>query len=321
MKRRWFPALFIAISALGLTMVPAKAQSQYPVSTVRLVTHSSAGGGTDVFLRRLATHLDSIMGVNFVVENITGAGGARAMAAIAASPKDGGMFYGTTPTYVITSLLSDLQVGYDDLDPIVNMFYDPQIVFVRTESPYQNLLDIIEDAQARPSQVVAAVSTPASQDRQIMEQFKAITDTDVIVLTHDGGGEVLLNVLNGTADFGIGEIAEMRGQIDAGQMRVITSYTEERVPVLGDVPTAREQGIDLVVRKFRGIAGPKDLPPEIIAAWEEGIQALLENPDFKAWYEGEGVQYAYMGNEEAREMTAQFAEEIEAFFREYNIIE
>lgn len=320
MKRKWL-ALFIATGALGLTMVPAQAQSDYPVSPVRLVTHSSAGGGTDVFLRRLANHLDSIIGVNFVVENITGAGGARAIAALAAGPKDGSMFYGTTPTYIITSLLSELDVGYDDVDPIVNMFYDPQVLFVRAESPYQNLLDVIEDAQSRPSQVVVAVSTPGSQDRQVMEQFKVVTDTDVIVLTHDGGGEVLLSVLNGTADFGVGEIAEMRGQIDAGQLRVITTYTEERVPVLGDVPTALEQGIDLVVHKFRGIAGPKDLPPEVISAWEEGIQALLEEPEFKEWYESEGVQYAYMGQEEARALTTEFAQDIEAFFREYNIIE
>ncbi|MGV6872225.1 Bug family tripartite tricarboxylate transporter substrate binding protein [Pseudochelatococcus sp. B33] len=317
MKRKLFTALFAAISAVAFMTAPVKAD--YPVSPVKLVTHSSAGGGTDVFLRRLATQLNSIMGTNFVVENITGGGGARAMAALVSGPKDGSQIYGTTPSYIITTLLSKPQAGYSDLDPILNMFYDPQVVFVRADSPYKNLSDIIEDAQQRPGRVIAAVSTPGSLDRQVMEQFKALTKTDVVILTHDGGGDVILNVLNGTANFGIGEIAELRGQIEAGAMRVITTYTEERVPVLENVPTAREQGIDLVVRKFRGLAGPKGLAPEIVSAWEEGVQKLLEDPEFKAWYEAEGVQKAFMNQEEARAFTAEFAEEMTAFFKEYNI--
>lgn len=320
MKHKLFKALFVAIPAIGLMMTPAAA-ADYPVSTVKLVTHSSPGGGTDVFLRRLAKHLAPVMGVNFVVENVRGGGGARAMATLANGPKDGSMFYGTTPSYIITSLLSKPEATYEDLDPVVNMFYDPLVVYVRKDSPYNSLSDVVKDAQARPSTIVVAVSTPSSLDRQVMEQLKAITKTEMNIITHDGGGDVMLSVLNGTAQAGIGEIAELRGQLEAGELRLVTTYTDERVPQFPDVMTAKEQGIDLVVRKFRGIAGAKGLPENVISAWEEGISKLLEDPEFKAWYEEEGVQKAYLGQKDARTLTHEFAGEMQAFFKEYNIVE
>jgi putative tricarboxylic transport membrane protein len=316
MKAKWLIGAMMAVAAAtGL----AQAQTEYPVSTVKLVTHSSPGGGTDVFLRKLSEHLGPIMGVNFVVENVRGGGGAKAMAVLANSPADGSVFYGTTPSYVNTSLLSKPEASYTDLDPVVNMFYDPQVVYVKADSPYKQLSDVVADAKSRPGEVIVAVSTPGSLDRQVMEQFKAITGTEVTILTHDGGGDVMLSVLNGTAGVGIGEIAELRGQIDAGEIRLITTYTDERLDLFPDVPTAKEQGIDLVVRKFRGLAGPKGLPPEIVSAWEDGIQKLLADPAFKTWYEGEGVLPAYLDQEGARKLTADYAAEMQEFFKEYNI--
>jgi putative tricarboxylic transport membrane protein len=320
MKHKWLGAVLAAIPAIGLMVAPAAADD-YPVSTVKLITHSSPGGGTDVFLRQLAKHLSPIMGTTFVVENVRGGGGAKAMATLANGPKDGSAFYGTTPSYVITSLLSKPEATYEDLDSVVNMFYDPQVVFVAKDSPYQSLTDLVNDAKARPNALVVAVSTPSSLDRQVMEKLKTVTGTEMNILTHDGGGDVMLSVLNGTAQAGIGEIAELRGQLDAGALRLITTYTDERLSQFPDVKTAKEQGIDLVVRKFRGIAGPKGLPDNVIAAWEEGISKLLEDPEFKAWYEAEGVQKAYLNHEDASALTKEFADEMKVFFKEYNIVE
>lgn len=318
MKRRTLMAsAFCAFGALTLGALPAAAD--YPVSAVRLITHSSPGGGMDVFLRKIAGTLGPIMGVNMVVENMPGGGGAKALAALYAAPADGGTFYGATPSHIITSLLSKPEVGYDKLQPLVNLFYDPQTVFVREDSPYQNLQDVIADAKSRPAQVVVAVSTPSSLDRQVMEEFQTLTDTQLIVLTHDGGGDVLLSVLNGTANFGVGEIAEMRGQLDAKALRVIATYTDERVPAIGDVPTAKEQGVDLVVAKFRGILGHQNLPADVVSAWEDGIQKLMADPAFKAWYEGEGVQAAYRGQAEATAERDAFVASMSDFFTKYDI--
>src|SRR5688572_7795487 len=91
---------------LALGIAAACSHNSQTKDVVRLVTHSSPGGGSDVFLREMAPHLSRIMGTSFVVENLQGGSGAKAMAALAAATPDGAMLYATTPTFIYTSLLS-----------------------------------------------------------------------------------------------------------------------------------------------------------------------------------------------------------------------
>ena len=317
---------FTAAAALAVAAVagsfagPAAAQS-YPHDTVTLITHSKQGGGTDVFLCAMTPFLGKYLGTNFVVENVRGGSGAKAMAKLATSPADGSIFYGTTPTFINTSLLSKPEFTYKDLGGVTNVFLDPQIVYVRAESPYNSVKEIVDAALANPGSMKFGVTTPGSLDRQVMEKFKALTGVVAPVITHDGGGELLISVLNGTVDLGIGEIQELSAQLAAGQVRVITTYTKERLADFPDVMTAREQGIDLVVNKFRGIAGPKGLPDDIYAKWEAAIQAVLEDADFKAWYSAQSLVPFYMGHAEYDAFLADFAADQEKFFKEYGITE
>jgi putative tricarboxylic transport membrane protein len=317
--------LLIPVSLLaGLTMATSDATSAeiaYPHDTVTLVTHSSAGGGTDVFLREMIKHLGAIIDADFVVENVTGGSGAKAMALLATSPADGSILYGTTPTFINTSILSDVEYTYEDMEPLVNVFLDPQIVYTRGDSPFNSLAEVVEAAKANPGQQRWGVSTPGSLDRQVMEKMKALTETDVIIATHEGGGDLLINVLNGTLDVGVGEIQELVGQIEAGEIKLLATYTDERLETFPDVQTAREQGIDLVVDKFRGLAGPKGLPEDVIAAWEEAIPLLLEDPDFKAYYQEGSLVPAFMSHDEYAQFISNFAGEQEAFMKEYGITE
>src|SRR3546814_516609 len=143
----------IAASAAAAALIAgsgmAFAQS-YPIDNVTLVTHSAAGGGTDVFLREMNRYLSKHMGTNFVVENVRGGSGAKAMAKPATAPADGSIFYGTTPTFINTSLLSSPDYTYKDLAPVVNVFLDPQIVYVRADSPFESLDEVVEKAKAEP---------------------------------------------------------------------------------------------------------------------------------------------------------------------------
>ncbi|MFM1816288.1 MAG: hypothetical protein RLZ98_2983 [Pseudomonadota bacterium] len=319
-KVSWLKGLAIAsVGVLGIAATTTQAQNKYPHSTVKLVTHSKAGGGTDVFLREMVKHLGPVMGVNFAVENVRGGSGAKAMAKLATSKPDGSLFYGTTPTYINTSLLSKPKYTYKDLQPVTNVFLDPQIVYVRAESPFKNLKDVLAAAKAKKNAVKFGVTTPGSLDRQVMEKFKSLTGVDGPVVTHDGGGELLISVLNGTVDLGIGEIQELQSQLAAKKVRIITTYTKARLEQFPDVPTALEQGVDLVVNKFRGIAGPKGLSKEVLKAWEDGIRKVLEVPAFKKWYsESALVPYVLPADEYAKFMD-EFAEDQRKFFVQYGI--
>jgi len=204
---------------------------------------------------------------------------------------------------------------------VTNVFLDPQIVYVKADSPFTSMTEVVDAATADPAAVIFGVTTPGSLDRQVMEKFKALTGVTSPVVTHDGGGELLISVLNGTVSLGIGEIQELSAQLEAGEVRVITTYTEERLSDFPDAPTAKEQDIDLVVNKFRGIAGPAGLPEDITAKWEDAIQGVLEDATFKEWYQAQSLVPFFKGTTDYNPFLEEFATGQQAFFKEYGITE
>src|SRR3546814_9337416 len=85
-----------------------------------------------------------------------------------------------------------------------------------------------------PGSVTFGVTTPGSLDRQVMEKFKSLVGIEAPVVTHDGGGELLISVLNGTVDLGIGEVQELPAQLEAKEVRIITTYTKQRLEQFPD---------------------------------------------------------------------------------------
>ena len=257
-----------------------------------LVTHSSPGGGSDVFLREMAPHLGRVMGVTVVVDNVTGGSGARAMATLARARPDGGTFYATTPTFIYTSLMSKVPASYRDLEPLVNVFYDPEVLYTAADSRFKTLRDVVAAARVGKSRWGAA--NPASLERQTLERVKQRAGVTPIVATFEGGGDLLVSVLNHTLDIGIGELQELRAQIDARKVRLLAVVGDARLPQFPDVPTAKEQGVDVSVRKFRGLAGPKGAPREVVAAWDAAIPKLLADPAYKRIYTRNGLQPGFV---------------------------
>ena len=311
----------IASAVTGLVFASSvQAQDiKYPVDAVTLVTHSSPGGGSDVYLREMIKFLAPVMGTEFAVENVKGGSGAKAIAKVATSPADGSVFYAATPTYINMSLLSKPEYGHDSVEALVGIFLDPQVIYVRKDSPLQSLSQVVAEAKANPGKQKWGTGTPAALERQALEEFKKRADVDVTIVTHDGGGDMMINVLNGSLDLGIGEIQEFKGQLDAGEVRVIGVFTDERLPDFPDVKTAKEEGIDMVVKKFRGIVGPKGLPDDVIKAWEAAIPKVMTNPDFQKWYKSASLIPAFMTHDEFKTFLSSVVREQEAFFKEYGI--
>lgn len=312
------------IAALGAVLFAASAvhaqQADYPVPRVTLVTHSSPGGGTDVFLRDLTKQLSSLMKTSFSVENIRGGSGATAVAAVAKGAPDGSIFYGTTPTYIQTTLLSKPPVGYDGLDPIVIVFLDPELIYTRADSPYKSLTDVINFAKANPGKSRWGASNPASLERIAMERLSRAAGVKVPIVSHEGGADQMIGVLNGTYDIGIGEMQELQGQLEAGKIRLLATLSDTRLQGLPQLATAKEQGYNVVVRKFRGLAGPKGVPDNVAKAWEDAIRKVLEVPAYKAEYTRENLTPIVMGREAARKFTAEVAAETVESFKELGLL-
>jgi tripartite-type tricarboxylate transporter receptor subunit TctC len=312
------PICVAAIVLLAGLAATIHAQTKYPKSLVMLTTHSSPGGGSDVFLREMSPHLSRVLGVNVVVDNIQGGSGARAMSALAKAKPDGGIFYATTPTFIYTSLLSKPAASYRDLEPLVNIFYDPEVLYTAADSPFKTLKDVIDKARQGRGRWGAA--NPASLERQVMERLKQKAGVAPAVATFEGGGDMLINVLNHTLDMGVGELQEIQAQLDARKVRLLAVVGDARLSQFPDVKTVREQGIDLSVRKFRGLAGPKGTPPAVIAAWDAAVPKLLADPKYKAIYTKNGLEPGFIPHAQYVGFINEFGRQTEGFLRETGVI-
>jgi putative tricarboxylic transport membrane protein len=286
----------------------------YPHKVVTLVTHSSPGGGSDVFLREMSKHLGKYINATFVVENVQGGSGARAMSRLATAKPDGSVFYATTPTYIYTSLLSKPANTYRDLEPLVNVFTDAEVVYTRVDGPFQSLKDVI--AHAKDKRGRWGVANPASLERMAAERLKGASGVNAAVVSHEGGGDMMINVLNGTLDIGIGEVQEIRSQLEGKKVRILATFNAERLPDFPDVPTVKESGFDVVLKKFRGLAGAKGMPAEIVAAWEKAVPQLLADPDYKKVYGAESLVPDFVPHDAYVKFINEFAETSETFLKE-----
>lgn len=323
MNRRQF--LATAVASAGTLAMPhiaraaAEGYPTLPFGTVKFVTASSPGGGMDLFLREFSKFLMPRVDVKTAVESVTGAGGAKALAYMSKESADGSVLFGTTPTFVNIALLTNAEYSYKTMQPVTNLFMDPQIAYVRADSPFQNLAEVVDFAKKNPGRIRWSTAGPANLDRQAVEKFKRVADVDLIAASNTSGAEILLSVLSGAAELGMGELQELAGQVDAGKLRLIATFTEERMARYPDVQTAREQGFDVVARKFRGLAGPKGIPEEVLTAWDEICKKLIDEPDFKEWQVAGGLIPAYMPHKEYEEFLVGYAAESEAYYAEMGI--
>lgn len=296
------------------------AQEKYPVDTVTIFTHSKPGSGSDLFLRAISQPLAKYLGANVVVDYWAGGAGAKAMANLAVAPADGSTFYATTPTHITTSLLSSPEKTYKDLDYAVNFFYDPEIFYAKADSPFNTVKDAVDYAVANPGKAKWGGASAGSLERQILEKIKLNKKADVAIIPHEDGAGLLISVLNGTVDMGVGELAELTGQIQAGELKPLGVYMPERLPTLPDVPTAKELGVDEdVIIKFRGLASPKGVPDETIALLEAAAQKVLEDPDFKKEYEKLNLMPGYMGRQEYRAYIEKFVTSQAKFYEAFGV--
>jgi tripartite-type tricarboxylate transporter receptor subunit TctC len=245
---------------------------------------------------------------------VQGGSGARAMSRLATAKPDGSVFYATTPTYIYTSLMSKPANTFRDLEPLANFFTDAEVVYTRTDGPFQSLKDVI--AHAKEKRGRWGVANPASLERQAAERLKQVSGVQAAVVSHEGGGDMMINVLNGTLDIGVGEIQEIRSQLEGKKVRILATFNAERLPDFPQVPTIKESGYDVVLNKFRGLAGPKGLPADVVAAWEKAIPQLLADPEYKKVYGVESLVPNFIPHDAYVKFVNDFASSSESFLKE-----
>jgi putative tricarboxylic transport membrane protein len=282
-------------AAPGAQTANAAASATWPSGRIRLITHSSPGGGGDIMARELARTLERLYDVTVVVENKVGGSGAVATVYLVnRAPKDGSTLQVITPTHLITPRHSRGVPTYRDVTPVANLVLDPTVIYVRRESPFATMAQMIAFAKAHPGALKWGIGSAGSLDHLNVEQIKALAGINVSAVPHEGGGDAMLSVLGGHIDAGLGEPIKVLSQLKAGNLRLLAVFDEKRLEEFPDVPAIGELGYKMRSQKFRGVWGPPGLSAAMVSNIADGLERAFTEEPFQSYWQDGGMQRAFL---------------------------
>ncbi len=283
MKKRssvgpWFLAvLFFSGSAL------AQSPAAYPTRPISIMVPSIAGGGTDVGARILAAVAEKRMGQPLVVVNKPGAGTQVGFTELARQKPDG-YYLGFVLLPAINTIILDPErkaiFNFDSFVPVINQVQDAGLIWVRTESPYKSLKDLIDDARRRPGEVRASTTGILSDDHLAILMMEKAAGVKFRIIHFDGGPQQLTATLGGQVDVSFDNVGVINARIKGGVVRGLAMMDKERSKFLPEIPTTPELGYPSVISSStRGVMGPKGVPAPVIRKIQEVFLAAMKDPE------------------------------------------
>jgi len=283
------------------TLLAATVQAQEPPfpqkAPIEITVLFPAGSSADVTARLLADGMSKQLGAKVIVFNRPGAGGAIGYKYVAAQKPDGYSLVWNSNSVSTTYHSGMMPLDYRAFDAVARVLVESPVIAVHGESKWKTLVQLVADAKSRPKGITVGNSGIGSHTHiSSVALFKA-AGAEVVDVPF-GAAQVVPSLLGGQVDAVLQLPAALSGYVKSGQMRLLASLTSARDPLLGDVPTAREQGLDVSLEAWRGIAVPKGTPKAVVAALEEAIRKTAASPDFAQASERLGVRPAFMPAEE-----------------------
>jgi len=266
--------LTLAGASLAL---PALGQGRYPNHPIRFFVPWTAGSSSDVQLRSLCEEAQKTLGQPIVVENRPGASGTLHALPLASAKPDGytlGQMHLSVVRrpFLVKQPQWDATTDFSHLLRVCGWMYG---VAVKADAPWRNWAEFIAAARAKPGAITFATSGIATTNHLAMEELGAREGVQFTHVPFRGSSEGMTAVLSGTTDC-IADSSVWVPQVEAGAMRALCVWTEERVPRLPNTPTLKELGYDMVVTSPYGISGPRGLDPDIILTLHNAFQAALD---------------------------------------------
>lgn len=252
-----------------------------------------AGSSADVTARLLADGMARELGQRVLVVNRPGAGGAIGYKHVASQKADGYALVWNSNSISTTYHSGQLAFDYQAFDAVARVLVESPVVAVRADSRWKNLGELIADARARPKMISVGHSGIGSHTHLCLVALFQAAGADVTEVPF-GAAQVVPSLIGGHVDALVQLPAALAGPVKQGQVRLIAALIPARDPALADVPTAREQGVDVALEAWRGIAVPHGTPPAVIAQLERTIRATVAASDFQQASERLGVRPAFM---------------------------
>ncbi len=288
-------------AALGFVtlagMTPAIAE--YPEKPITLIVAYSPGGGTDTAARTVAKFVEKHLGQRLVVENKSGAGGQIGFSALARANTDGYEigFINVPSIQLVKQLRENVPYEMSDFAPIANIQLDPVVVAVNADSPYQTLSELLDAAKADPGAVNIGADGPQSNNQLQLIVAEDALATKFNFIAFDGSGPAIKATLGGELAASLPSASSAGSHVDAGRLRVLGVFADERSPLFPDVPTVSEAAgvkVPSVGASLRGIAAPKGISDAHKARLEKAFADVMADPDFLAHAETAGLPLKYM---------------------------
>ena len=278
MKRRTMLATALALAA-GIFAAPAFAA--FPDKPVNVICPWTAGGGTDVLLRALSKEAEKFLGQTINVVNQTGGAGAIGHNAIRAARPDGytiGMI-----TFELNSLPPQGLVPFTwkDFDPVMLINTDAAALTVRADAPYSTVRGFMDHARANPGEITIGNSAPGSVWHIAAGLAAEKTGVNVKHVPFNGAQPAVTALVGGHIKAVAVSVAEVRSQVQAGNLKILGVMAAERDKIFPNVPTFKEQGVDVQFATWRGLAFPKGVPAANRAKVADAYKKAFETKEFK----------------------------------------
>ncbi|NLT96224.1 MAG: tripartite tricarboxylate transporter substrate binding protein [Clostridia bacterium] len=296
------------------------AEEGYPSKDITVIIPFSAGGASDVQARIVEKYFKDEFGVNLIITYKEGAGGEIGFSEVAKAKPDGYTIGSINiPHIVLQPLARETQFNYDDFAIIGQMVNDPQVIAVLKDSKYNTLQDLIDDAKANPGKITLGNVGTFSGHHIASLNLMDLTGTEFTLVPYKGSADQIVALQGGHVQAIMGNLNDVMRDLDKYKLLAIS--TEERHSFVPDVPTFKEQGLDLISGITRVWAAPKDIAPETLARLREGFERIAKNPEYLADMEKIGQPEEWLTGEEVEEQLKIEVEKATALLEKYGLLE
>lgn len=254
------------------------------------IAPANPGGGWDFTCRQIGKILHDIGQVPNPVQitNMAGGGGGLAFSHVVNERADDADLIVAASQATATRLAQNAYAGMtaDQVRFVGAIGADPGVIVVGADSPFQSLGDMVDAIKADPGSVAFAGGSAAGgfDHLKVLMILKDAGFTDITKVKYigvDGGADAITQTVGGFTQGMTGDMSEIVGFLQSGEVRALAVLTEERVPGFEDVPTAKEQGFDVVAVNWRGLYVPKDISDADFEAWGAKLQAVADSAEWK----------------------------------------
>ena len=308
----------LASSIAAVVMVASgSALADYPERPITLIVPWAAGGGTDATARTIARALEEELGQNVNVVNRTGGSGVVGHTAMLHAKPDGYTLGLATVEVNIMHWQGLTDLTYEDFTPIAQINYDSPGIQVATDSPYESLEALVEGMRSEPKGTFTASGTGQGGIWHLafagLLMDQDMPADHVTWIPSEGSAPAMVELASGGIDVVSTSVPEARSMIEAGRVKSLAVMAPERLPSFPDIPTAGEViDSDYYTGAWRGIVGPKNMDPEVVAILEEALEAAYNSDTYQGFMDQQGFGTEWRNAQEF----GQFMEEMDGMFGE-----